>query len=61
MGRTPHLTKMTETNPEAINRRGCYIFLVALVLVAVVVAWLAAQPADQQQANETISEPSLRS
>jgi len=47
-------------NPEVTNRRGCYIFLFALVLVALLMAWLATETQDEQQANEAISAPSLR-
>lgn len=49
---------MPETNPEVINRRGCYVFVAVLLIVALVAAWLATQPADKQEANEAISEPS---
>jgi lipopolysaccharide export system protein LptC len=58
--REAKITETPQTNPEVTNRRGCYLFLITLVLVALILGWLTSESQDEQQANEAISAPALR-
>jgi len=58
--RRPHIDDTPAKDPQVTNRRGCYLFLITLVLVALLIGWLATESQDEQQANEAISESALR-
>jgi len=45
-----------QDNPQSVNRRGCFFMLAAALLILALVGWLASQPGDRQQVNESISE-----